>query len=102
VSRALHLTTPRHAVQVAIGRGGEDRVDTRVRLSLPPPAGPPPPVAPHRHRRARDAKPAFTAARPLHVWVAGDSLAQVPGDAIERVGGPIDVVGVESRLATGL
>jgi hypothetical protein len=34
--------------------------------------------------------------------VAGDSLAQVPGDALERVGGAIDVMGVESRLATGL
>jgi hypothetical protein len=34
--------------------------------------------------------------------VAGDSLAQIPGDALERVGGPVDVVGVESRLSTGL
>jgi hypothetical protein len=34
--------------------------------------------------------------------VAGDSLAQVPGDALERIGGAIDVVGVESRLSTGL
>jgi hypothetical protein len=99
VSRTLHLTTPRHAVQVAIGRGDEDRIDTRVQLTLPPPAGPLP-VAPHR---AAPKKPALlTAAHPLRVWVAGDSLAQVPGDALERVGGPVDVVGVESRLATGL
>ena len=34
--------------------------------------------------------------------MAGDSLAQIPGDALERVGGPVDVVGVESRLSTGL
>ena len=98
VSRAVHLTTPRHAVQVAIGRRDEDRIDTRVELSLPPPAGPLPRP---RHPRAA-AKPQFTAAHPLRVWAAGDSLAQVPGDALERVGGPIDVVGVESRLATGL
>jgi hypothetical protein len=102
VSRALHLTTPRHAVQVAIGRGDEDRIDTRVRLTLPPPAGPLPPVAHRRPRHVTPAKPLFTSAHPLRVWVAGDSLAQVPGDALERVGGPIDVVGVESRLATGL
>lgn len=106
VSRTLHLTTPRHAVQVAIGRGDEDRIDTRVRLTLPPPAGPLPSLQPHRRNRRRAApkkpKPEFTAAHPLHVWVAGDSLAQVPGDALERVGGPVDVVGVESRLATGL
>jgi hypothetical protein len=98
-SRTLHLTTPRHAVQVAIGREDEDRIDTRVQLTLPPPAGP----LPHpRHHVRGPAKPLLTPAHPLHVWVAGDSLAQVPGDALERVGGPIDVVGVESRLATGL
>jgi hypothetical protein len=101
VSRALHLTAPRHAVQVAIGRGDEDRIDTRVRLTLPPPAGPLPPVTRRHHSRPAP-KPLFTAAHPLRVWVAGDSLAQVPGDALERVGGAIDVQGVESRLATGL
>ena len=101
VSRALHLTAPRHAVQVAIGREDEDHIDTRVRLTLPPPAGPLP--APRRRaRRHAPAKPLFTPSRPLRVWVAGDSLAQVPGDALERLGGAIDVVGVESRLATGL
>jgi uncharacterized protein len=101
VSRAFHLTTPRHAVQVAIGRADEDRIDTRVRLSLPPPAGPLP-VPQHHHRRPARARPLLTAAHPLRVWVAGDSLAQVPGDALQRVGGSIHVVGVESRLATGL
>jgi hypothetical protein len=99
-SRALHLTTPRHELQVAIGRGDEDRIDTQVHLTLPPPATTPPVVQkPKRHVRA---KPLFTRAHPLRVWVAGDSLAQVPGDALERVGGAIDVVGVESRLSTGL
>ena len=105
-SRALHLTTPRHELQVAIGRGNEDRIDTQVHLTLPPPAGPLPPRRPPRSRRhpvaAVRRKPVFTAAHPLRVWVAGDSLAQIPGDALERVGGPVDVVGVESRLSTGL
>jgi uncharacterized protein len=102
-SRALHLTTPRHSLQAAIGRADEDRIDTQVHLRLPPPAGPvtrePGPV---KRRPAPVAKPLRTAARPLRVWVAGDSLAQVPGDALERLGGAIDVVGVESRLSTGL
>src|SRR3954451_13808352 len=40
LSRALHLTTPRHELQVAIGREHEDRIDTKVHLGLPPPAGP--------------------------------------------------------------
>ena len=98
-SRALHLTTPRHELQVAIGRGDEDRIDTKVHLTLPPPAKTPPVQKPKPHEPV---KPLFTAAHPLRVWVAGDSLAQVPGDALERIGGAIDVVGVESRLSTGL
>ena len=99
-SRALHLTTPRHELQVAIGRANEDTIDTKVHLSLPPPATTPP--VSNTPKPHKPVKPLFTAAHPLRVWVAGDSLAQVPGDALERVGGAIDVVGVESRLSTGL
>jgi hypothetical protein len=116
VSRTLHLTTPRHGLQLAIGRENEDRIDTRVHLSLPPPAETPPSPrtrTPARsRRREKHAKPAappavvkprFTAARPLRMWVAGDSLAQIPGDALERVSdSALRVVGVESRLSTGL
>ncbi len=99
-SRALHLTTPRHELQVAIGRRNEDQIDTKVHLTLPPPATTPPvTTAPKPHKPV---KPLFTPEHPLRVWVAGDSLAQVPGDALERIGGAIDVVGVESRLSTGL
>ena len=46
-----------------------------------------------------------TPAHPLRVWVAGDSLVVVPGESLERAagsGGAIDVLGVESRVATGL
>jgi uncharacterized protein len=102
VSHALHLTTPRHELQVAIGRADEDTIDTRVRLTLPPPAGPLP--QPRRApRRVVPVKPRFNAAKPLRVWVAGDSLAEVPGQALERVNDPaLKVVGVESRLSTGL
>jgi hypothetical protein len=110
VSRALHLTTPRHELQVAIGRGSEDEIDSRVHLTLPPPAGPLPPhtaaPAPPNGRHAGThvpPKPRFTAARPLRVWVAGDSLAQIPGQALERITNPaLKVVQVESRLSTGL
>ncbi|HEY8644341.1 MAG TPA: hypothetical protein VIL77_00495, partial [Gaiellaceae bacterium] len=76
-------------------------IDTRVRLTLPPPAGPLP--QPRPAPRHVPAKPRFTAARPLRIWVAGDSLAEVPGQALERVSDPaLKVVGVESRLSTGL
>jgi uncharacterized protein len=102
-SRALHLTTPRHELQVAIGRGNEDRIDTQVHLTLPPPATTPPVTSkPKPHKPSKPVTPLFTATHPLRVWVAGDSLAQVPGDALERIGGAIDVVGIESRLSTGL
>jgi hypothetical protein len=102
VSRALHLTTPRHELQVAIGRAGEDTIDTQVHLTLPPPAGPLPTPRP-RGTTAPPPKPRFTAAKPLRIWVAGDSLAAVPGQALERVSNPaVTVVAVESRLSTGL
>jgi lysophospholipase L1-like esterase len=105
VSRALHLTTPRHELQVAIGREHEDDIDTGVHLTLPPPAGPLPNLRPgvRPHKPGPPPRPVFTRAHPLHVWVAGDSLAQVPGDGVERVApDSLDVVAVESRLSTGL
>ena len=101
VSRTLHLTTPRHELQVALGRGNEDAIDTQVHITLPPPAGPLP--QPGHTGTHVPPKPLFTSAKPLRVWVAGDSLAEVPGQALERVSDPaLSVVGVESRLSTGL
>jgi hypothetical protein len=98
VSRTLRLTTPRHELQVAIGRENEDRIDPEVHLDVPPSTHPPrPPRGQHVH-----ARPVFTPEHPLRVWAAGDSLAAVPGQALQRVGGAIDVVRVESRLSTGL
>ena len=107
-SRALHLTTPRHELQVAIGRENEDRIDAQVHLTLPPPAARCRSAVTSRgvvrpHRPSPRPSRVFTAARPLRIWVAGDSLAQIPGQALERVDAPsVNVVGVESRLSTGL
>jgi hypothetical protein len=106
-SRALHLTTPRHELQEAIGRQGEDRIDTGVHLRLPPPAGPLPrrrgtPASHHRGTPA-SVKPHFSATKPLKVWVAGDSLAEVPGQGLERASNPaVDFLRVETHLPTGL
>jgi len=117
VSRFLHLTTPRHELHAAIGREHEDDIDTEVRFVEPPPA----PIAPRDRvpvdqtpsRPSKPAppanptprKPALDAARPLKVWVAGDSLGQVPGQSLQRVAGrekAVKVLAVESRLSTGL
>lgn len=108
VSSFLYLDRPRHELQVAIGRGDVDRIDTTVRLAAP--ATPTPARLPHprstKHvRAAPKPRPAFSPQHPLRLWVAGDSLAQVPGEALERAvgsGGPVQVLGIESRLSTGL
>lgn len=117
VSRFLHLTTPRHELNAAIGREHEDEVDTDVHFGAPSV-----PIAPHDRvpvdrtpsqpgKTAPAAKPPtlrkpeFDASRPLRVWIAGDSLVQVPGQAIQRAARPktaVKVLGVESRLSTGL
>jgi hypothetical protein len=108
VSHFLYLDRPRQELLAAIGRGGDDRVDATVLL-------PPQPSAPVRPRRQPkpavvpgakpQPRPAFTPAHPLRVWVAGDSLVQVPGESLERAvgtGGAVQVVALESRVATGL
>ena len=111
LSHLAYLDRPRHELQLAIGRSDVDRIDTRVVLAAPlePPAKPraSPVRATHRPKPKPKPKPKprFTRAHPLRVWVAGDSLAQVPGQALERAvgaAGPVDLLGVESRLDTGL
>jgi uncharacterized protein len=103
VSSFLHLTAPRHGIQVALGRQSWDRIDTQIHFALPPAqhdVTSPVRVTPHRRRAAL---PRFTATHPLRVWVAGDSLAEVPGQGLQRVAGSsVDIVGLESRLSTGL
>ena len=105
-STFLHLTAPRHGIQVALGRQSWDDIDTQVQFTLPPARHRVVPVrvTPRRQgHRTRAALPRFTSANPLRVWVAGDSLAEVPGQGLQRVAGQaVDIVGVESRLSTGL
>lgn len=111
-SSFLYLDRPRHALQIAIGRTDEDRIDTRVAFRLPSPAGPlphPPTGRTGAHaRRPVHRKPkrgALSPSHPLRIWIAGDSLVQVPGESLERAAGPhsaIQILGLESRLGTGL
>jgi hypothetical protein len=117
VSHALLLDRPRKAVQAAIGRSGEDDIDTQI--ALPPPtrtATNPTPTTPTRTTPVRSkpkpsapAKPtkvAFTPKHKLKIWIAGDSLVITPGYAIVRAAGTSRVMesvgGVDGRVATGL
>jgi hypothetical protein len=131
LARASHdllLDRPRRGLKDALGRGADDQIDTRVLIGpaapSEPPAAPARPRArvstaaakrraaspaqrpPARHVSAPEKpKPSFSPSHPLRVWVAGDSLVAVPGQSLERAvgsGGPIDVLSVESRVATGL
>lgn len=116
-SHFLYLDRPRRSLKVALGRGDDDVIDTRVVLGpLPkpprveppatrPPVTQPPTTTNEQHRPPPAVKERYSVSRPLRVWVAGDSLAEVPGQSLERITGErasIDVLAVESRLATGL
>lgn len=133
VSHAVRLDRPRRWLKQATGREDDDRIDTTIAAPAPPPTTAPPrspgagngsPAPSDRGREGaatagRTAAPPpagpaattprrrFTAARPLRLWVAGDSLAEVPGLAIVRRTGTIPALavvggGVRSRLGTGL
>jgi uncharacterized protein len=102
ISHALLLDRPRQGLKAVLGRSDDDEIDTAVALpEQPPPPAPPaaePPPPPKREK--------FSPARPLRVWIAGDSLVVVPGEsflraaaanpAIERTGQ------VDGRIASGL
>jgi hypothetical protein len=117
ISHALLLDRPRKGVQAAVGRSGNDEIDTD--LGLPPvtttptspvtsttpratkPTPKPKPTTPTRPR-----KPAFSPKKKLRIWIAGDSLVITPGYAIVRAAGSspaMEPVGtVDGRVATGL
>jgi hypothetical protein len=103
VSSALLLDRPRRALKAAVGRSGDDVVDTEIAAPDDEPIAtdptekePPPP--PKRER--------FSSRKPLRLWIAGDSLVVVPGESVLRaLAGNAAVAPdreIEGRLATGL
>jgi len=100
VSHALLLDRPRKLLQAALGRSGDDSIDTTV--VIPPSSTAPP----GKRKPISDARrPAFSPARPLRLWIAGDSLVIVPGLSILRAAGrAIKPVGngPDGHVATGL
>ena len=107
VSHALLLDRPRQGVQSLIGRSGADEIDTEI--ALPATTQPPTsskPTKPTPTGPKTPTKVAFTPKKKLRLWVAGDSLVIMPGQAIVRAAGSspvIESVGrIEGRIATGL
>ena len=96
ISGALFLDQPRRGLKAVLGRSEDDEIDTGI--AVPEPVPDPTPAAPAREK--------FTPARPLRVWVAGDSLVVVPGQSILRAVGErraIEPIGdVDGRIASGL
>jgi hypothetical protein len=102
VSHAVYLDRPRQWLKEALGRGSDDAIVKSITLPKPSGAGPGAPGRPGRPQP----KPVFSPAKPLRVWIAGDSLVVVPGQSLldllarNRVTKP--VAEVDGRIATGL
>jgi uncharacterized protein len=78
VSHALFLDRPRKALKAALGRSDDDEIDTAVALPEGR-SGNGAAAAPTAPKRTR-----FSPARPLRLWIAGDSLVVVPGESLLR------------------
>lgn len=101
LSGALLLDRPRQALKAALGRSGDDEVDTGVVVPGPPAPAPPADRPPTRPKRE-----VFTPRRKLKLWIAGDSLVVVPGESILRAAADDPVLQplgrVDGRIASGL
>lgn len=99
VSGFVGLDEPRRALKSALGRAGDDTISSRVSFA-------------RARRRPPDtasavARPAFSPAHPLRLYLTGDSLLYDPEkEILERVQGvgAIEAVGpgVDTHAATGL
>ncbi len=108
ISHALLLDRPRRALQSALGRSGEDRIDTAIVIPAPLPRTPSHPTPSHGRSGATATPPprlAFGPRKQLRVWIAGDSLVITPGWSIVRAAGrairPVGG-GPDGHVATGL
>jgi hypothetical protein len=100
LSRTLYLDRPRRALKSALGRSGDDDVDTKVAA---PKAGATPPVS---KPQTPPTRVKFTPERPLRLWIAGDSLVVVPGESLLRATAGnraiVPVGAIDGRIASGL
>jgi hypothetical protein len=110
VSHAIGFDRPREWLKAALGRSGDDSIDTKV--VIPAPASTPRAPRPVLETRAAvpgdpSVKPrAFTPKDPLRLWIAGDSLVVDPGYALQRAALATPVIksvgGVDGHIGTGL
>src|SRR4029078_12980109 len=107
------LDRPRKGVQAAVGRSGNDDIDTDLGLppttvatTTPATTGPRATTKKPRAGTPTPKKPAFSPKKKLRIWVAGDSLVITPGFAIVRGAASrpaMEPVGtVDGRVATVL
>jgi len=100
VSDVLFVDRPRRALKAVLGRSEDDEIDTGVAVPEPP-LDETPTATPRPPPRQK-----FTPARPLRIWIAGDSLVVVPGQSILRAVGErraVEPIGdVDGRIASGL
>ncbi len=100
VSDVLFVDRPRRALKAVLGRSEDDEIDTGVTVPEPP-LDETPTATPRPPPRQK-----FTPARPLRIWIAGDSLVVVPGQSILRAVGErraVEPIGdVDGRIASGL
>jgi lysophospholipase L1-like esterase len=97
VSSAFDLDEPRSALKSALGRSKDDTVDTQIRFARPAGGG--------GSLVAARALPWFTPAKPLRVYITGDSLVTDPASSFQdlaRQSRIIDVLSVDPHAATGL
>jgi hypothetical protein len=98
VSSTLLLDRPRRALKAALGRSGDDEIDTAVAAPQAKPPATSPPTSPRREK--------FTPMRKLGVWIGGDSLVVVPGESLLRtIAGNRAIAAVDAidgRIASGL
>jgi len=111
LSHALLLDRPRRYLQAALGRKGEDTIDTKIVIPAPvtTPVSPPasssgPQTTPKPPMKLKEA---FSPKHKLRLWIAGDSLVIVPGWAIIRAAGSHGAIqpvgnGPDGHVATGL
>lgn len=95
------LDRPREALENAIGKGDDARLEGGEAFA----GEQPPPLPPPDAEEPRD-RPVFTPGKRARLWIGGDSLIVTPGESIiraaETTGAVRSVAPVDGRIATGL